>query len=81
MAERVVYSCDWCCVDAPSSGSIGESWVVLDDVGTKPEGVGKAHLCGPCHNARLDALKAARKARFRETHPLQTSQPGGEVPR
>lgn len=82
MAERLVYSCDWCAVDSPMSGSIPGDWAVVDDV-LAGYGSGKAHLCPPCKQARVRANQDARAARYRETHPIPCGvlPTGGEEPR
>jgi hypothetical protein len=67
MAERKIYSCDWCHVDSPRGDTIGDGWVTLDN--RPPQ-----HLCGPCNEARRNAIEDARKRRFAETRtPLQVS--------
>lgn len=70
MAIREIISCDWCCVDSSMGDQIPTGWKVHHvDSKTKVQ-----HLCGECDVARTDALEAARKKRFRETHPLKTDE-------
>jgi hypothetical protein len=67
MAERKVYSCDWCCVDAPMPGSIGHDWEVV----AHPKDGSKLHLCSECFATGVKAWEKARSERFRYTHPLK----------
>ena len=65
MAERTEYSCDWCCVDSPSSGHVGDDWKIV----VSPTGQ-KLHMCAECFKAGADAWEKARAKRFRDTHPI-----------
>lgn len=67
MAERKIYSCDWCCVDSPLGGLIPAEWVVVKDTDC---GYPDGHLCQDCKNARIRAIQDTRAERFRLTHPL-----------
>jgi hypothetical protein len=69
MSERKVYFCDWCDVQAPTAGSVGPDWVVLDVFGSSIH----EHLCQPCNNARLDALGAAKRSRRPKAGPVSGS--------
>jgi hypothetical protein len=59
MAERKIFSCDWCGVDSPSPGFVGELWKRFDSVeyGTHE------WLCEKCVAARVAALDYAKANR------------------
>ena len=60
--KTYVYSCDWCFLAAPDSGSVGSDWTVLRDCQDK---VKVEHLCPACAKARLEAIEATRVARLK----------------
>ena len=66
--ERKIYSCDWCCVDAPDADSIGDGWEILQNP-TNPSDGAKVTLCAKCFGTACRAWEVARNQRFRETHP------------
>lgn len=67
MAERKIYSCDWCCEDSPLGDRIPAEWAVVKDTDCGyPDGC----LCQTCKVARIDAITSARAFRFRATHPI-----------
>lgn len=79
MAERVVYSCDWCCVDSPLGGSIADGWSIVDDSAAGYATPGKkCHLCQTCSNTRITAIQEARAERFRATHQQPATPTGSE---
>jgi len=57
MAERKVYSCDWCGVDSPSPGFIGDTWKIIAD----PENGSKVCLCGECIKVTVIAWREVRE--------------------
>ena len=59
MSEKRVYFCDWCEVQAPTTGSVGSDWCVLAVPGSSTH----EHLCCVCNNARIQALSEARRSR------------------
>lgn len=66
MAVRQVYSCDWCCVDSPSSGYVGGDWRVV----ARPADGEKLHMCPECFTAGCAAWESARlQRRWRRAHP------------
>lgn len=71
MAVRQMYSCDWCSVDAPRSGSMGDGWQVRHHPSTGKD----VHLCFTCFQAWCRAWELARKARYEETHPPDDDRP------
>lgn len=58
MVARQVYSCDWCEVDSPRPGFIGDRWSNSQDPSGKD-----IHLCPTCTQERADIIASARERR------------------
>ena len=64
MAQRTIYSCDWCGLESPKTNAIGELWVYGGHLDEHESQI----LCEICKNARLSAIENARRARL-ESEP------------
>ena len=66
MAVRQVYSCDWCHIDAPTSGSICGDWKTPHD----PNG-NKMVMCADCYKAMCNVWTATENERIK-LRPLKS---------
>jgi hypothetical protein len=60
MAERKIYSCDWCHVDAPKAGSVGDGWLVGNELDPLTSKDARVVLCHDCRGIRKQHLMHAK---------------------
>ncbi len=53
MGRRVIHFCDWCGVDSPHVGSVGQDWEILKNDGS-------SWICDVCSQEKAKAMAAVK---------------------